>query len=126
MMSLMSEGFHTTILAKTFDVIEAEDGRQAIDMAIAQKPDVNSEWISWCREDGWADSLSRDQERPRPPRQIPVVMVTAIGFWTEPLNSVNKWAPQAMWPNRFPRRIWSVKLQKSWPNRPVVSMSEQL
>ena len=29
-----------TILAKTFDVIEAEDGRQAIDMAIAQKPDV--------------------------------------------------------------------------------------
>ena len=29
-----------TILSKTFEVIEAEDGRQAIEMTNTQKPDV--------------------------------------------------------------------------------------
>jgi CheY-like chemotaxis protein len=67
-----------TILAKAFEVIEAEDGRQAIDMAIAQKPDVILMDIMMPKMDGLTAChvIKKDPAT----KAIPVVMVTAIGF----------------------------------------------
>jgi CheY-like chemotaxis protein len=67
-----------TILSKHFDVIEAEDGGQAIDMTNAHKPDVILMDMMMPKMDGLtachvikSDPLTK---------HIPVIMVTAIGF----------------------------------------------
>jgi len=45
-----------TILNKQFDIIEAEDGRQAIDQVTAQKPDVIL-MDMMMPKNGWIDGL---------------------------------------------------------------------
>jgi CheY-like chemotaxis protein len=66
------------ILSKTFDIVEAEDGRQAIDVATAQKPDVILMDMMMPKMDGLTAChvISNDPVT----KSIPVIMVTAIGF----------------------------------------------
>ena len=67
-----------TILSKNFDVVEAEDGRQAIDVATAQKPDVILMDMMMPKMDGLtACHVIRTDPATK---SIPVIMVTAIGF----------------------------------------------
>jgi len=67
-----------TILSKTFDVYEAEDGRQAIEMANTQKPDVVLMDMMMPKMDGLTacHMIKNDPAT----KSIPVIMVTAIGF----------------------------------------------
>jgi CheY-like chemotaxis protein len=67
-----------TILSKKFDVVEAEDGRQAIEMAGAHQPDVILMDMMMPKMDGLTAcySIRNDQAT----KSIPVIMVTAIGF----------------------------------------------
>jgi CheY-like chemotaxis protein len=67
-----------TILSKNFDVVEAEDGKQALEIANTQQPDVILMDMMMPRMDG----LSACHEIKKGPatKSIPVIMVTAIGF----------------------------------------------
>src|SRR5271157_3333287 len=67
-----------SILSKTFIVFEAEDGRQAIEMANTEKPDVILMDMMMPRMDGLTacHMLKNDPAT----KTIPVIMVTAIGF----------------------------------------------
>ena len=67
-----------TILVKTFDVFEAEDGRQAIEMTNTQKPDVVLMDMMMPKMDGLTacHMIKNDPAT----KSIPVIMVTAIGF----------------------------------------------
>ena len=67
-----------TILSKTFEVFEAEDGRQAIEMANTQKPDVVLMDMMMPKMDGLTacHMIKNDPAT----KSIPVIMVTAIGF----------------------------------------------
>ena len=67
-----------TILSKTFEVIEAEDGRQAIEMVNSQKPDVVLMDMMMPKMDGLTacHMIKNDPAT----KSIPVIMVTAIGF----------------------------------------------
>jgi CheY-like chemotaxis protein len=67
-----------TILSKNFDVYEAEDGRQAIEMANTQKPDVVLMDMMMPKMDGLTacHMIKNDPAT----KSIPVIMVTAIGF----------------------------------------------
>ena len=66
------------MLSKTFEVFEAEDGRQAIEMACTQKPNVILMDMMMPRMDGLTacHMLKNDPAT----KTIPVIMVTAIGF----------------------------------------------
>jgi CheY-like chemotaxis protein len=66
------------ILNKSFVVAEAEDGRQAIDMANSQKPDVILMDMMMPKMDGLTacHAIRNDPNT----RLIPIIMVTAIGF----------------------------------------------
>ena len=66
------------ILRNTFDVVEAEDGRQAIEIANNQKPDVILMDMMMPRMDGLSacHAIKKDPTT----KSIPVIMVTAIGF----------------------------------------------
>ena len=67
-----------TILGKTFDVFEAEDGRQAIEITNSQKPDVVLMDMMMPKMDGLTacHMIKNDPAT----KSIPVIMVTAIGF----------------------------------------------
>ena len=67
-----------TILSKAFEVFEAEDGRQAIEMANTQKPDVILMDMMMPKMDGLTacHMIKNDPAT----KTIPVIMVTAIGF----------------------------------------------
>ena len=67
-----------TILSKNFDVVEAEDGKQAIDIANAQQPDVILMDMMMPRMDGLTacHAIKKDPAT----KSIPVIMVTAICF----------------------------------------------
>ncbi len=67
-----------TILSKTFEVFEAEDGRQAIEMATTQRPDVVLMDMMMPKVDGLTacHMIKNDPAT----KMIPVIMVTAIGF----------------------------------------------
>jgi len=67
-----------TILSKNFDVFEAEDGQQAIDIANTQKPDVILMDMMMPKMDGLTacHMIKNDPAT----KMIPVIMVTAIGF----------------------------------------------
>ena len=67
-----------TMLSKTFDVVEAEDGRQAVEITNAQKPDVILMDMMMPKMDGLTAChvISNDPAT----KSIPVIMVTAIGF----------------------------------------------
>jgi CheY-like chemotaxis protein len=66
------------ILSNTFNVVEAEDGRQAIEIANTQKPDVILMDMMMPRMDGLSacHAITKDPNT----KSIPVIMVTAIGF----------------------------------------------
>jgi two-component system, OmpR family, alkaline phosphatase synthesis response regulator PhoP len=67
-----------TILSKSFEVIEADDGKQAIEIANAQKPDVILMDMMMPKMDGLTAChvIKKDPAT----KSIPVIMVTAIGF----------------------------------------------
>ena len=67
-----------TILSKTFIVFEAEDGKQAIEMANTEKPDVILMDMMMPRMDGLTAChlIKKDPIT----KSIPVIMVTAISF----------------------------------------------
>ena len=112
-----------TILAKTFDVIEAEDGRQAIDMAIAQKPDVILMDIMMPKMDGLTAChvIKKDPAT----KAIPVVMVTAIGFELN-IKLSQQMGATVYVTKPFSPQYFVCKITEVLANRPVVSMSEQL
>jgi len=66
------------ILSKTFEVFEAEDGRQAIEIANTQKPDVVLMDVMMPKMDGLiaCHVIKNDPAT----KSIPVIMVTAIEF----------------------------------------------
>jgi CheY-like chemotaxis protein len=67
-----------TILSKKFDVFEAENGIQAIEMAKAQKPDIILMDMMMPKMDGLTacQAIRNDPEI----KSIPIIMVTAVGF----------------------------------------------
>ena len=67
-----------TILSGNFDVVEAEDGKQAIEIANIQQPDVILMDMMMPRMDGLTAChvIKNDPAT----KSIPVIMVTAIGF----------------------------------------------
>ena len=67
-----------TILSKKFDVFEAENGIQAIEMAKAQKPDIILMDMMMPKMDGLTacQAIRNDSEI----KSIPIIMVTAVGF----------------------------------------------
>jgi CheY-like chemotaxis protein len=67
-----------TILGKNFDVLEAEDGRQAIEIANTQKPDIILMDMMMPKMDGLTACL--EIKKNPVTKSIPVIMVTAIGF----------------------------------------------
>ena len=67
-----------TILSKKFDVVEAEDGKQAIEIANTQKPDVILMDMMMPRMDGLTACFAVKNNPAT--KSIPVIMVTAIGF----------------------------------------------
>ena len=66
------------ILSKKFEVFEAEDGKEAIDTANAQKPDVILMDMMMPKMDGLTacHAIKKDPNT----KLIPIIMVTAIGF----------------------------------------------
>jgi len=67
-----------TILSKHFDVVEAADGRQAVEVANSYKPDVILMDMMMPKMDGLtACHVIKTDEATK---SIPVIMVTAIGF----------------------------------------------
>ena len=67
-----------TILSKDFTVFEAEDGKQAIDVAGTQKPDLILMDMMMPRMDGLTACYAIKNDPTT--RSIPVLMLTAIGF----------------------------------------------
>jgi CheY-like chemotaxis protein len=67
-----------TILSKNFEVFEAEEGKQAIDIANAKKPDVILMDMMMPKMDGLT-ACHMIKNNPAT-KSIPVIMVTAIGF----------------------------------------------
>ena len=67
-----------TVLSKKFIVYEAEDGKQAIDIASAEKPDVILMDMMMPKMDGLTACYAIKNDPAT--KSIPVIMVTAIGF----------------------------------------------
>ena len=67
-----------TILSKNFEVFEGEDGKQAIEIANIQQPDVILMDMIMPRMDGLTAChvIKNDPAT----KSIPIIMVTAIGF----------------------------------------------
>jgi len=86
------------ILSKKFDVFEAENGIQAIEMAKAQKPDIILMDMMMPKMDGLTacHAIRNDPET----KSIPVIMVTAIGF------ELNVKLSQQMGANSSARSRW--------------------
>ena len=67
-----------TILSKKFDVCEAEDGKQAVEIANAQQPDVILMDMMMPKMDGLTACYAIKNNPAT--KSIPIIMVTAIGF----------------------------------------------
>ena len=67
-----------TILINKFEIIEAEDGRQALEQVAAKKPDVILMDLMMPKMDGLTAChiIKNDPIT----KAIPIIMVTAIGF----------------------------------------------
>jgi len=65
-----------TMLKKKFLVLEAEDGRQAIDMACIEKPDLILMDIMMPKMDGYTSCYAIKNEPTT--KSIPILMLTAI------------------------------------------------
>lgn len=66
------------ILHKTYDIIEAENGEEALDIIYTQKPDIVLMDMMMPRMDGFTACCKIKSDGAI--RQIPVVMVTAVSF----------------------------------------------
>ena len=66
------------ILSNIFDVVEAEDGKQAIEIAVTQQPDIILMDMMMPKMDGLTacHAIKKDPTT----KSIPVIMVTVIGF----------------------------------------------
>jgi len=66
------------ILSKSYAVIEARDGAEAVDMSLSQKPDIILMDMMMPKVDGLTACymIKKDEAT----KQIPVVMITAIGY----------------------------------------------
>src|SRR5271157_2825880 len=66
------------ILSKKYEVVEGEDGTQAVEIANAQKPDVILMDMMMPKMDGLTacHMIRKDPAT----KTIPIIMVTAIGF----------------------------------------------
>ena len=66
------------ILSKSYAVIEAQDGAEAVDMSRNQKPDIILMDMMMPRVDGLTACylIKKDEAT----KKIPVVMITAVGF----------------------------------------------
>jgi two-component system, OmpR family, alkaline phosphatase synthesis response regulator PhoP len=67
-----------TILSKNFDVVEAEDGKQAVEIANSQQPDVILMDMMMPNMDGLTACYAIRNHQDT--KSIPIIMVTAIGF----------------------------------------------
>ena len=67
-----------TILSKKFDIVEAEDGKQAVEIANIQNPDVILMDMMMPKMDGL--TACHIIKNGPATKSIPVIMVTAIGF----------------------------------------------
>ena len=67
-----------TILSKKFDIVEAEDGKQAVEIANIQNPDVILMDMMMPKMDG--PTACHMIKNGPVTKSIPVIMVTAIGF----------------------------------------------
>jgi CheY-like chemotaxis protein len=67
-----------TILSKDFAVLEAEDGRQAIDMTSTQKPDLILMDMMMPKMDGLTACYTIKNDPTT--KSIPVLMLSAVGF----------------------------------------------
>jgi len=67
-----------TILSKKFEVVEAQDGRQALEIASTQQPDVILMDMMMPNMDGLTACYAIRNDPIT--KSIPVIMVTAIGF----------------------------------------------
>ena len=89
-----------TLLKKSFNIVEAEDGGQAVKIACAEKPDLILMDIMMPRMDGYTSCYALKNEPAT--RSIPIIMLSAIdlklnlqlskeiganGYITKPFNS---------------------------------------
>jgi CheY-like chemotaxis protein len=89
-----------TLLKKKFTVVEAEDGKRAVEIAGTEKPDLILMDIMMPKMDGYTSCYALKQEPAT--RSIPIIMLTAIdlklnlqlsqeigaaGYITKPFNS---------------------------------------
>ena len=61
-----------------YDVLEAENGAEAVDLALSRHPDVIVMDLCMPRMDGW-EAISRLKSNPQT-KSIPVVALTALGW----------------------------------------------
>jgi CheY-like chemotaxis protein len=66
------------MLSGQFDVCEAENGKEAVDVAGIQKPDVILMDMMMPKMDGLTACLAIRQDAVT--KSIPIIMVTAVGF----------------------------------------------
>jgi two-component system alkaline phosphatase synthesis response regulator PhoP len=66
------------ILSKSYAVLEAQDGAEAVDMSRSQKPDIILMDMMMPKVDGLTACylIKKDEAT----KKIPVVMITAVGF----------------------------------------------
>jgi two-component system alkaline phosphatase synthesis response regulator PhoP len=66
------------ILSKSYAVLEAQDGAEAVDVTRSQKPDIILMDMMMPKVDGLTACyvLKKDEDT----KQIPVVMITAVGY----------------------------------------------
>ena len=66
------------ILSKSYTVIEAQDGAEAVDVSRSEKPDIILMDMMMPKVDGLTACyvLKKDEDT----KEIPVVMITAVGF----------------------------------------------
>lgn len=66
------------LLSKDYVVFEAQDGSEAVDMALNQKPDIILMDMMMPRVDGLTACYTIKSDETT--KEIPVVMITAVGF----------------------------------------------
>ncbi|MDH5364740.1 MAG: response regulator [Dehalococcoidia bacterium] len=66
------------MLSKNYTVLEAQDGAEAVNMARSQKPDIILMDILMPKMDGITACYAIKTDQPT--KEIPVVMLTAIGY----------------------------------------------
>ncbi|MCJ7743643.1 MAG: response regulator [Dehalococcoidales bacterium] len=103
-----------TILSKDFIVLEAEDGRQAIDVACTQKPDLILMDMLMPRMDGLTACYTIKNDPTT--KSTPVLMLTAVGFELN-VKLSQQMGADAYMTKPFTSQDYSKKLHNSWQFR---------